>query len=294
MTRTIQPKTILNKARKRDDWFLNDYTLNPYSACSFNCLYCYIRGSKYGYNMAEKLSVKINAIELLEKELALHARKGRHGFVVLASATDPYLQPEPELNLTRNLLHVLLRYRFPVHIITKSDLVERDFDLLHEIATQAILPADLQGKLDTGALVTFSFSTIEADQAAIFESGAPAPASRLKSLRAASKSGLRTGVSMMPLLPYLTDTDEQLETMFSAFRDAGARYVMPASLTLFGHQPHDSLPLVLRAIGKHYPDLLPRYQELFQDPWQQRQYQRTLALRTQKFNERFEMPARIL
>jgi DNA repair photolyase len=291
---TIQAKTILNKTKKRDDWFLDDYTLNPYSACSFNCLYCYIRGSKYGYNMAEKLAVKENAVELLAKQLALHARKGRYGIVVLASATDPYLQFEKELRLTRKLLGVLLQHKFPVHVITKSDLAERDFDLLHQIANQGILPVDLQGRLSTSALITFSFSTLDPDIASIFEPGATHPANRLLTLKSASSKGFMTGVSLMPLLPYLTDTDEQLEKMYTAFCDAGARYIMPASLTLFGDQPHDSLPLVFRAIEKHYPDLLPRYRDLYTDPRKQRQYQLALQARTQKFNDRFKIPSRIM
>ena len=74
MPREIEVKSVLNKKKKRDDWFLDDYTFNPYSSCSFNCLYCYIRGSKYGSNLESSLSVKINAIELLDKQLANRAK----------------------------------------------------------------------------------------------------------------------------------------------------------------------------------------------------------------------------
>src|SRR5689334_12241142 len=123
MPREIISKTILNRKIQRDAWFLDEYTLNPYSGCSFNCLYCYIRGSKYGVHMEEKLSVKVNADELLEKQLQLRAKKNQYGFIVLSSATDPYLQFEKAYGLTRRLLEVILKYRFPLHIITKSDLV---------------------------------------------------------------------------------------------------------------------------------------------------------------------------
>src|SRR5690606_17668411 len=133
MPREIEVKSVLNKTQRRDPWFLDDYTLNLYSSCSFNCLYCYIRGSKYGTNLEESLSVKANAIELLEKQLSGRAKKGEYGIIVLSSATDPYLQIEKRYELTRRALEVIARYKFPVHIITKSDLIERDFDLLHEI-----------------------------------------------------------------------------------------------------------------------------------------------------------------
>src|SRR5258706_4490706 len=108
MPHEIQVKSILNKTKRRDPWFLDDYTLNPYSGCSFNCLYCYIRGSKYGIHMEEKLAVKTNAAELLEKQLRNLAKKNKYGGIVLASATDPYLQIEKEIGITRRLLKVSL------------------------------------------------------------------------------------------------------------------------------------------------------------------------------------------
>ncbi|HZI53399.1 MAG TPA: hypothetical protein VFD56_06845, partial [Chitinophagaceae bacterium] len=75
-----QVKTVLNKHKKRDSWFLDDYSVNPYEGCSCNCLYCYIRGSKYGANMDDGLAVKANALEILEKQLAARAKKNQYGF----------------------------------------------------------------------------------------------------------------------------------------------------------------------------------------------------------------------
>lgn len=259
----IQSKTILNKTKRRDAWFLDEYTINPYSGCSFNCLYCYIRGSKYGVHMEEKLAVKTNAAELLAKQLHNRAKKGQYGIIVMSSATDPYLQFEREHRLTEALLKVISAYRFPVHIITKSDLVVRDFALLHEIEERAILPADLEGKLDRKVFITFSFSTIDDNIAHIFEPGATPPSVRLQTLKAANENGFKTGVSMMPLLPYITDTAQSLEDMFTAFKEAGAQYVFPATITLFGNERTDSKTLVLKAVEKHYPHLLPKYHQFF-------------------------------
>jgi DNA repair photolyase len=84
-------KSVLNKHKKRDNWFLDDYSVNPYEGCSCNCLYCYIRGSKYGENMAEHLFVKANITEVLEKQLQLRAKKNQYGFVAVGSATDAYM-----------------------------------------------------------------------------------------------------------------------------------------------------------------------------------------------------------
>ena len=108
MVNEIKVKSILNKHKKRDDWFLDDYSVNPYSGCSFNCIYCYIRGSKYGENMAKTLSVKINAPELLEKQLSRRAKRGEYGIIALSSSTEPYMPIEEKLKLTRKLLEIIL------------------------------------------------------------------------------------------------------------------------------------------------------------------------------------------
>ncbi len=274
MIRTIIAKSILNKTKRRDPWFLDDYTVNPYSSCSFNCLYCYIRGSKYGINMEEKLSVKSNAVELLEQQLSLRARKKQYGIIVLSSVTDPYLQIEKKTQLTRRLLEVILRHRFPVHIITKSDLVSRDFDLLEAIDREAILPEDLSNKLSHKALVTFSFTTLDDPVAHIFEPGATPPSMRLEALTQTIQAGLFSGVSLMPLLPFITDTAAQLEHMFQTFKAIGINYIFPATLTLYGSEPSDSKTLVLRAVEKHYPHLLEKYHRFFADGTQMPLYYR--------------------
>ena len=263
MPNEIKAKSILNKTKQRDSWFLDDYTINPYSGCSFNCLYCYIRGSKYGTHMEEKLSVKVNAPELLEKQLGNRAKKKQYGYIVLSSATDPYLQFEKEYKLTRQLLEIILKYRFPVHIITKSDLIIRDFDLLKEIDQKAILPADLAEKTNKGVFITFSFSTIDDQIAHIFEPGATLPSRRFMTLQSTLKEGFLSGVSLMPLLPYISDTATHLEETFGTFQKSGIHYVFPATLGLYGQDISDSKTLVLRAVSKHYPDLFPKYQKFF-------------------------------
>jgi len=263
MPHDILAKTILNKTKRRDPWFLDDYTVNPYSGCSFNCLYCYIRGSKYGIHMEEKLSIKTNAVELLEKALSNRAKKNQHGVIVMSSATDPYLQIEKETQLTRRLLEVILKYRFPIHIITKSDLVLRDFDLLKEINESAILPTEYEGRLAHKVFITFSFSTIDDTIGKIFEPGATPPSVRMQTMQQALNENFLSGVSLMPLLPYISDTGEHLEKMFSTFSNMKVKYIFPSTITLFGENNSDSKPLMFRTIEKHYPHLFEKYKKLF-------------------------------
>lgn len=263
MPHTIEVKSILNKTKRRGTWFLDDYTINPYSGCSFNCLYCYIRGSKYGTHMDNSLSVKSNAIEILEKQLYDRAKKNQYGIIVMSSATDPYLQFEKDQLLTRKILEVILKFRFPVHIITKSDLVMRDFDLLHQINESAILPDDLRTKLDHKVMITFSFSTVDNRIAKIFEPSATPPNARLQALKKTIADGFYSGVSLMPLIPFITDTSEHLGVMFSTFKEANVNYIFPATITLFGSGSSDSKTLMYRAVEKHYPHLMDKYDKFF-------------------------------
>lgn len=258
----IEAKSILNKHKKRDDWFLDDYSVNPYSGCSFNCIYCYTRGSKYRTHLAKDLSVKVNAPELLEKQLYRRAEKGEYGIICFASQ-EAYMPIEKKYQITRKLLEIISKYRFPVNIGTKSTLVTRDFDLLKEIDRKAILPKDLKKKLKRGVIISFSISTLDEKLARIFEPGAPKPKERLETMKKCKEAGFLVGVNFIPTLPYISDTDEQLERMVKTARDYGANFVLVGSLTLFGKGPDDCKTLYYQTLEKYFPELVPKYKSLF-------------------------------
>lgn len=290
MPKEIKITSVLNKTKKRDEWFLDDYTLNLYSSCSFNCLYCYIRGSKYGTNLANSLSAKINSIEVLDRQLYNRAKKNQYGIIALSSATDPYMPIEEEYKLTRQALEVILKHKFPVHIITKSNIIERDFDLLHQINNQAILPTDLKNRLGKGVIISFSFSTLDDHVATIFEKGATKPSQRLITLNHTVKESFLTGVSMMPLLPFISDTTESLELLFSTFKKSNVNYILPATLTLFGQDKTSSKSLMLNAIKKHYPHLENRYLNYFNNGSEMpTYYQVAFANKMRELCQKFEL-----
>lgn len=295
MPREIEVKSVLNKTKKRDSWFLDDYTLNLYSSCSFNCLYCYIRGSKYGTNLESSLSVKINALEILDKQLASRAKKGQYGFIVLSSATDPYLQIEEKYQLTRQALEIILKHKFPVHIITKSTLIERDFDLLTAIDKEAILPEDLSPKLNRGTMISFSFSTLDDQVGKHFEPGAPLPSRRLATVQKTVEQDFLTGISLMPLLPFISDTSTHLELLFQNFQSKKVDYVLPATLTLFGEGKADSKTLVMHIIRKHYPHLEARYIKYFANGANMPEYyRRAFSTKMKELSARYGIPASII
>jgi len=295
MVNEIQVKSILNKHKKRDDWFLDDYSVNPYSGCSFNCIYCYTRGSKYGENMAKTLSVKINAPELLEKQLSRRAKKGEYGIIALSSSTEPYMPIEEKMKLTRKLLEIILKYKFPVEVATKSKLVLRDLDVLKEIDKNAILPADLTPKLKHGAIISFSISTLEEKLAKILEPGAPKPIERVETMKRCKEEGFFAGVCFIPVLPFLSDSGEQLEETIRTVKEHGADFVFVGGLTLFGKGPADCKMLYYKFLEKHYPKLVPRYKSLYRIFFApSKEYQKELEGKSRRLCEKYGIKNRII
>jgi len=283
MVREIHVKTILNKHKRRDSWFLDDYSLNPYRLCQYNCLYCYIRGSKYGENMIDGLAVKINAVQLLEKELRRRALRMEYGFIALSSSTEPWQPVEEKYGITRKCLEVISKYRFPVHCLTKSRLILRDLDLLKEVSEKAILPSDLLW-LRRGALVTLSISSLDDRIAGIFEPEAPKPRERLDVLYKVREEGLYAGIAYIPVLPFISDGVEDLEEMIKTAKEYNASYVFVGALTLYGFGKR----LYYRVLEKHFPELLPKYRRLFRIfSYPSKEYQFKLEKRAREICEKY-------
>ncbi len=290
MIREITVKSILNRHKKRDAWFLDDYSLNPYYFCDFNCIYCYIHGSSYGERTGRGLAVKINAPTLLEKELARRAKRKEYGFIALSSATEPWMYAEEKYKLTRKCLEVIARLKFPVHCLTKSTLILRDLDLLDEIDKSAILPSDLS-RLGHGVLITSSISSLDEKIAKIFEPSAPKPKKRLETLQKVKEAGFYAGVAFIPVLPFISDSTEQIEEMIKMAKEFGADYVFIGALTLYGVGKE----IYYKILEKHFPELLPKYKNLFGNFNQPNKvYQLDLEKRAKEFCKKYGVKYKIL
>ena len=295
MVKEVKVKSVLNKLKKQDDWFLVDYTINPFMGCSFNCIYCYIHGSKYGGEDTGVLQVKINAPEVLHRQIKNRAGKKEYGFIGLGSSTEPYPALEEKLGLTRELLKIIYRFKFPVNINTKSTLVLRDVDLLRKIDENAILPANLKGKLNHGVIVSFSFSTVDENLARIFEPGAPTVEERLETMQKFKEEGFLVGANLMPLLPYLSDSEEDLDKLIKAVKDHGSEFILVSGLTLFGDKPDDCKVRYFDALKKHFPELIPKTKKLFGNSFApSRTYQHDLAVLTIKLAKKHDIRTGIL
>ena len=290
-----QVKSVLNKHKKRDSWFLDDYSVNPYEGCSCNCLYCYTRGSKYGENMDEKLAVKANALEVLDRQLAARAKKKQYGFVAVGSATDAYVHHEEQQEMTKGMLQLLLKHRFPVFISTKCTLITRDIELLKEIDTAAILPEDLKETLARGLILSVSISSLDEKVSHMLEPGAAPPLKRLELVKRLKKDGFLTGVNAIPLLPYISDTEEELEKIIAAAKEYGADYILTGGLTLFGTGIADSKTLFYKFLERYDSSLLPKYQQLYgSNFYTSFSYQNQLKEKAERLCKKYNIRNRIL
>ena len=221
------------------------YGVNPYRGCLHGCAYCYARptheylGFGAGSDFERKLVVKRRAPELLA--VAFERRSWRGELVVFSGNTDCYQPLEKSLELTRGCLAVCADYRNPVHIITKGVLVERDLDLLTQLAAEA------------HAGVTLSIPFLNVDVARAMEPYAPPPARRLEAVRRLSEAGLDVSVNVAPLIPGLND--REVVPILEAARAAGAKAAgivplrLPGSAAeVFTERLRDALPLAAEKV----------------------------------------------
>ena len=209
---TVPAKHLLHRS-KSTAWFGTDHTMNLYRGCCHGCLYCDSRSTCYQDPDFDTVKVKADALRLLRDDLA---RKARPALINMGAMSDPYNPFEKELLLTRHALELIGAYGCGVAAATKSDLIVRDIDLYREI-TQA-----------APALCMLTVTTADDDLAAKVEPGAPPPSRRLAAVENLAKAGLFTGVLLMPVLPFLEDTEENILAVVDRAADAGARFVYAA------------------------------------------------------------------
>ena len=212
MIKEIYAKTILNHVKQPDTYFGLKYNMNLYRGCQHQCIYCDSRSECYQIEYFADIHVKVNAVDLLSDALPRKRVRGTIGF---GSMNDPYMPVEKKYQLCRRALEVIAQHQFPVHIITKSDLVLRDIDLLERINT------------DTYAAISFTITTADDELAKQIEPGAPPSSARFAAMRTLSEAGIHTGVTMMPILPFIGDTEENITRLVELAHEAGAAYILP-------------------------------------------------------------------
>jgi DNA repair photolyase len=227
------------------------YTINAYRGCSHACTYCFARpthtylGLGTGEDFERKIVVKVNAVERLRSELRSPKWQGDH--IAMGTNTDPYQKAEGKYHLTQGIIRVLAEAGNPFSILTKSTLVLRDLDLLAEAATRTMVSLAL------------SIGTLDREVWRLSEPGTPPPDKRLEAVARLNEAGVRCGVLVAPVLPGLSDSDEQVRAVTEACLQAGAVSVTPVALHLRpGVREH-----YLQWLNEVRPDLMALHAERF-------------------------------
>ena len=254
MAPTVKYRTTLAKSVSRahrfvDPWFVSQFGMNLYRGCEHGCSYCDGRAEKYRVegDFERDIMIKANAPAVLATELA---RIREPGFVFIGGGVcDAYQPAERDHQLARQALELIARFELPVHVLTKSALVERDFDLLETIHEKK------------RALVSFSIQTMDDRVRAHFEPGASPIEERFRVLAEAKARGFGTGVMAMPVLPGISDQPAQLGSLMARASQVGVDFVLCGGLTL---RPGGQMDAFLRAVEAFDPTLLPGYRKLYQ------------------------------
>ncbi len=243
-------KTALKKSNLSGTFIGAKYRFSPYMACEHGCLYCDGRAEKYYVDgeFDRDIVIRPNLPDLLRGELP---RLREKGVVSIGSGVSDAYQPvEKTERLMRRCAEALADHAFPVAVLTKSALIQRDIDIWQRVNSQA------------GFTLVVSLTYADDQFRRIFEPRAASVEQRLSLLQAFRAAGCHTGVLAMPVLPFLSDTPENLTPLYRRLAEIGVDFIMPGSLTL---RPGRQKDVYMRVIGDRFPDLLPAYRALYRE-----------------------------
>jgi DNA repair photolyase len=236
--REERPRSVITYVTSPDLPF--DRSINPYRGCEHGCIYCFARpshaylGLSPGLDFETRLIARPTAPEVLARELA--HKTYRVQTLAIGTNTDPYQPIEARYRIMRRILEVLSQWNHPVAIVTKGTLIERDLDILGDMARRNLVR------------VGISVTTLDAGLSRLMEPRAPTPQRRLQMIRRLSAAQIPVRIMASPMIPALTDSE--LEAILGAGRDAGALHASWIMLRL----PQEVSPLFQEWLSQHYPD----------------------------------------
>lgn len=256
----IKSKTILAKVKYGNEWYGIDYNMNLYRGCSHRCIYCDSRSNCYHIDNFDIVRGKENALSILEQELS---KKREKGVVGIGSMSDTYNPLEKEYEQTRGALKLISKYGFGVSIDTKSNLILRDLDLLKEINAK------------NNVIVKFTITTPNDELSKRIEPNVCVSSKRLQAIKKLSDNGIFVGIMMNPVLPFITDNEEDIKKLVRLAYENGARFIHTfMGMTLRENQRDyyfDKLnehfdrlkEKYIKYYGNRYNCVVPNYRELY-------------------------------
>ncbi|MFX1455359.1 MAG: radical SAM protein [Promethearchaeota archaeon] len=275
-------KSVLNKLKYPDSWFWSRYTLNPYSGCAHACIYCDARSQRYYLEDFEnEVIIKTN----FDKKLDLRLKRARTllpDVIAPGGVNDAYQPIEQKVENTRKVLQVIAKHKYPINIATKSKLVVRDIDILEKIAN------------DTWSTVGFSITTTNEELASFLEPFSSPPTERFEALKTIKKeaSNIQVGTYLIPIIPFLEDDDENLESVIKQSYEAGADFVLfSPGLTLRDSQADF---FIKKLKDSKYSNIVKPLLELYKGQiYPPAEYARKLHIQLLNLCEKYNIPVRI-
>jgi DNA repair photolyase len=273
-------KTIISRNDSPDVGF--DQSINPYRGCEHGCIYCYARPAhgymnlSSGLDFETKLFYKVDAARLLEEEI--NKKNYACQPIILGANTDPYQPIESKLKITRQLLEVLQKYNHPLGIITKSSMIERDIDILSDMAKRNL------------SVVAISLTTLSNPLKLIMEPRTSGPRARLRAINKLSSANVPVRVMTAPIIPMINDME--LERILQAAKTAGANH---ASYTVV-RLPHEVKYLFKEWLRAHFPDRAEHVMSIIRQMRGGKEYDATFGTRMKgegEFAELLKMRFRI-
>ncbi len=206
----IETKTILSKLKYGSTWYGIDYNMNLYKGCPHRCIYCDSRSNCYHIDNFDLVRGKEKALYILEKELS---KKREKGVIGIGAMSDTYNPNELKYEQTRKALKLISKYGFGISIDTKSDLILRDIDLLKEINSK------------NNVIIKFTITTPNDELSKIIEPNVCVSSKRLQAIKKLSDSGIFTGIMMNPVLPFITDKEEDIKKLVKLASKFGAKFI---------------------------------------------------------------------
>ncbi len=236
--REITCKSILNKSGIPGI----DFALNPYTGCEHKCAYCYAvfmkRFTEHNEEWGEFVDIKINAPEVLQRQLRQLKAKSH---ISIGTVCDAYQPVEERYQITKKCLEVLRYFQHSVSILTKSSLILRDLDLLMKIK-----------EIEVG----FTITTLNSDIKNLFEPNSSPVSERLRALKKLSENKISTWVFIAPILPYITDSNEEIKRLIKSAEESGAQNITFDSLNPYPKVWHN----VLRIVRERFPEKIKNYE----------------------------------
>ena len=237
----VKYKTILSKEKYGSEWFGIDYKMNLYRGCSHGCIYCDSRSNCYHIDNFDVPKGKESALTILEEELFKLSNKGVVG---IGSMSDTYNPFEKEYEQTRGALKLLSKYNFGVSIDTKSDMILRDIDILKEINAK------------NSVIIKFTITTPNDELSKIIEPNVCVSSKRFKAIKELTDNGIFTGILMNPVLPFITDNEEDIKKLVKLAHESGAKFIHTfMGMTLRENQRD----YYYEKLDKHFPGLKEKY-----------------------------------